>query len=159
MTAESKELSVVKVDDSSCIDSIEKRLVAIREKLNLNQRELAHLLNMEPSHYNLLETGKAVPGYQFLHKISSILNISIRYLLRGEGKMFYEIEIPSSMTIEQFDRINENPNLLRLFWFLSNSKIVRFEMIKYFKISLLRNFEAIIEELKNEGVDESEIPK
>lgn len=57
------------------------RLKELREKNNLQQKDLARLLNVSQNAISLYETGKREPNIEYLIKICDFFNISLDYLL------------------------------------------------------------------------------
>lgn len=61
--------------------SLDKRLVALRKKLNLTQNELADKLNISRGALSLYELGNRRPDYETLIKLADFFNTSVEYLL------------------------------------------------------------------------------
>lgn len=74
---------------NSCMSSklieIGKRLSTVRKELSLSQLEFAKQAGLSRSYITNVETGKLNPSYDFLYKIAAKFNISINWLLFGNG--------------------------------------------------------------------------
>lgn len=57
------------------------RLVYIRKKRGLTQKNLAEILNISPTCLNYWEKGKTEPNVEMIKKISESLDVSADYLL------------------------------------------------------------------------------
>ncbi|OHT25832.1 DNA-binding protein [Providencia stuartii] len=62
---------------------IGKRVLQIRQSMNLNQRDFASLLGVSTGGVSQVESGKAMPGGDFLLKIHQALGVDITWLLTG----------------------------------------------------------------------------
>lgn len=95
-----------------------ERLIKLREARNINQRELARKLGYKPSYLCDIEKGRVLPSFEFLYKCSKIMNVSLDWLLTGEGRpakskkdelMYYleNIGIKNKEDMESFLKILE----------------------------------------------------
>lgn len=138
-----------------------KRVARIREELNLSQGAFAEILNLNVAYISLLENGKARPGIKFVFNISSKFNVDPNYLLNGEGPMFFmgdaSLEDSDSKAAKALFLIQEDQHLVKLFWYLRNSSIVRFGMLKYLIISLNHNLDDINFDLTRHGFDKNDL--
>ena len=109
-----------------------KRLIDLREKNNIYQRDLANKLNVEQATISQWEHGKRVPDSEILIKLSKLFDVSIDYLLGNDKKIsnkeqeLKEIEIFKKMLI-RIGYINNNENLSkqdvdRIMTFIKNNK-------------------------------------
>jgi transcriptional regulator with XRE-family HTH domain len=62
------------------------RLTAAREARGLNQKDLARRLGTSPRAIQTWELDQKAPASNRLHMLAGILNVSIAWLLTGEGK-------------------------------------------------------------------------
>ena len=83
-------------------EEISDRLKKIRQALNLKQKELAIELNIAPSSYSEIETGKSNPGLDIIVTLARKYNVNLYYLLMGEGEMFISPEILSLTRLEEY---------------------------------------------------------
>lgn len=61
-----------------------KRMKEKRKALNLTQEEMAEQLNVSIKHYGSVERGLAGLSIENLIEVSSILGVSLDYLIKGE---------------------------------------------------------------------------
>lgn len=77
------------------------RLKSVRKKNGYSQENLAEELGMTTSAVGGYETGKSFPSVEVLTKISEILNVSIDWLIRGEGESDYNSESGNGTPLQQ----------------------------------------------------------
>jgi len=110
------------------------RLKAIRNELNLLQKEFAASLDLSPSAYSDLEKGRYGLSVDILEKLSLKYNVNLHYLLFGKGSMF-ESNIDN---IERFKVLMEKDMDIRRFLeYFVESSIVRYRMLSDFQVFLL----------------------
>jgi len=64
-----------------------ERLKRAREEKGISRKKLAQELHIDPKNIYEWEKGKVLPSSKYLAKLSKILNISLDWLLTGEGEM------------------------------------------------------------------------
>ena len=64
---------------------IGNRLKWVRKQKNLTQKAFAELLSTSSSYISEVEQGKTSPGANFLNSVLRVFNISIDWLLTGDG--------------------------------------------------------------------------
>ncbi|MEK7597313.1 MAG: helix-turn-helix transcriptional regulator [Patescibacteria group bacterium] len=57
-------------------------IISYRKKLKLSQQQVAILSDVDRSYLAEVEEGKANPSVRFLHRISKILKIKVRSLIK-----------------------------------------------------------------------------
>ena len=62
-----------------------KRLTTAREAADLSQKALADILGVDPVSVNRWEHGDSKPNWDYLRKLSKVLNVSIDYLLENDA--------------------------------------------------------------------------
>lgn len=62
-----------------------KRLTNAREAADLSQKALADILGVDPVSVNRWEHGDSKPNWDYLRKLSKVLNVSIDYLLENDA--------------------------------------------------------------------------
>jgi len=70
------------------LKEIGKRLATLRKELNLSQIDFAKQAGLSRSYITNVETGKLNPSYDFLYKVAIKYNISINWLLFGNGTRY-----------------------------------------------------------------------
>lgn len=68
-------------------NSLSDRLLEIRKKLKITQKELADLTKVSQSNYSKYEKGIIEPSFSFITNIVNVLGISESWLISGEGEM------------------------------------------------------------------------
>lgn len=63
-----------------------KRIRACREQSNLTQENMAEILNVSVKHYSEVERGLTGLAVEKLLFLSSLFNVSLDYLLKGDGE-------------------------------------------------------------------------
>ena len=62
-----------------------ERMTMAREAAEMSQKTLAEKIGVDPVSVNRWEHGESRPSWEYLRKISAILNVSIDYLLSNDG--------------------------------------------------------------------------
>jgi len=79
---------------------LNERLARLREEAGYTKKEVANILNIDPSTYGKYELGKREPDYEMLSKIAEIFNVSTDYLL-------CRTDIREPITPTSDDEVNE----------------------------------------------------
>jgi len=125
---------------------IGERIKAARKELNIQQKEMAAVLDVSSSHLSEIEAGKSNPSTEFYLKLSQMYNVSIEYLFHGRGGMFYdENGIASEKT---FDFDSDVDDISKLNWLLNNSGYVRVSVLGFVSKLVLEEGELIKESIK-----------
>ncbi len=99
------------------------RIREIRIELRLSQKEMAAALEIPGPKLSKIESGVHAPGYSFLYKLSTVLNVSIDYLVSGEGEMLLKSKsrtaVSKNSILERLDNVDD------LNWFLEHSTLFR----------------------------------
>lgn len=82
-----------------------KNVKTAREKNNINQEELAALLDVPVELIKAIENNEKIPDYEFIVKLAKNLNCEISYLIFGENFRKYDISI-----IKKIDEIMSGNN-------------------------------------------------
>lgn len=61
-------------------------LKQLRENRNIKKNELAAVLNVTPSVISQYESGRSMPGYDIMLKISAYFDVSVDYLLGKDSR-------------------------------------------------------------------------
>jgi transcriptional regulator with XRE-family HTH domain len=72
------------------IAKIQDRLVAVREALEITQRDFCRGIYVSQSYYAQIESGKRPVNDRIIALVCSQYGVSKEYLLTGKGKMFSE---------------------------------------------------------------------
>jgi len=89
--------------------TIGKRIAEIRKFLELNQTQLASIMETVQNNVSLIENGRLVPSEKYKENLVLKLHVNRTWLETGDGEMFSLSGIPESyLTREQMDKIVEN---------------------------------------------------
>lgn len=80
--------------------AIEKRIIELRKKNNLSQKDLANKMYVTDKTISSWETGRTEPDIDAIVNLSEILNTSIGYLINGEV-LKNDIETEIKITLSQ----------------------------------------------------------
>jgi predicted transcriptional regulator len=83
-----------------------------REELQLNQRQLAKMCDIQPSYLSMIESGSCDPSYKILVKISNVLNSQIQKnldKLTNAGKIL----ITNLVTAKRSDSLDETVKIMK----------------------------------------------
>ena len=89
--------------------NLKKILPEIRKERKLTQASIAYSCDIDPKNYQKYEAGKTLPQVHILYALSKVLNVSIDYLIFGEGAdslPFFE-GLPEYIT-KKFNVITKN---------------------------------------------------
>jgi transcriptional regulator with XRE-family HTH domain len=112
------------------------RIRAIREALQLTQKQLARRLNISGPTLSEFENGKHQPNFDFIYNINREFYVNLYYLLYGEGEMFEERAGPLSQRLERLCK--ENKAVTRLLEYFGKSRIVRYYLLSQFHSIMIR---------------------
>jgi len=76
--------------DKQMIAKIKDRLVAVREALDITQRDFCKGIYVSQSYYAQMESGKRPVNNRIIALVCSQYGVSRKFLLTGKGKMFGE---------------------------------------------------------------------
>jgi transcriptional regulator with XRE-family HTH domain len=101
------------------------RLKEIRKQLKLQQKEMAEVLDVQPSYLCDIEAGKGNPRPDFFIKLASQYSINLHYLLMGSGEMFIQTGKPQKVKAEEFDIADGIDTIEKLVWLMEKSHYFR----------------------------------
>jgi len=131
-------------DDYSLIGA---RIKAIREKIGINQKQLAQKLNIANATMCAIEKGHALPSFDVLAKLHDLYNINLYYLFDGSGNIFAnEHLVQDYLSHIPPDQAEFLDDFLKLFM---NSELVRYSFQAYFKQYKLENNNLIQLDIKS----------
>jgi len=130
------------------LNFIASRIKAIREALNLTQKQLAGRLNISGATLSEFENGKYPPNFEYIFNIYREYHVNLYYLLYGEGEMFEERGGPLSLRLDRLCK--ENKDVTRLLEYFEKSSIIRYYLMSQFQSKMLLEKD-IIEKEMSEG--------
>lgn len=100
-----------------------KRIKTVRKELKMSQKEFGEAVNLSASFISDIESGHSKACLDFFFKLARNYNISLYYLILGEGNVFGSSEIRPNLGNKKIghsvDTINE------LLWYLIRSPMLR----------------------------------
>ena len=109
-------------NDASAM-SIGFRLKDVRQKLNVQQKEMAAAMKVAPSYLSEIENGKGNPGPEFFVRLASLYNINMNYLFMGKGDILIEGEDKEKRQEVDLDGFVETVEDLK--WLIDKSVYLR----------------------------------
>lgn len=67
---------------------LKDRLVFLRKRLKLTQKEFAEKLGVSQSYISEVENGQTQPGISLLVSLNLYFNVSVDWLITGQGRIF-----------------------------------------------------------------------
>lgn len=101
-----------------------KHLKELREKKGISQKELGDLLGLKPSAVSNYESGRNQPGFEKLHILSQIFNVSIDELLCNDSYKYKEKISKSSKEIISGLNNYQTEILIDIFHVLQNNGLI-----------------------------------
>jgi len=140
--------------DNDELKSIGERLVGIRKKLNLLQKDFARELDISNASLSEIEAGNNKPRFELIYNLTLKFKVNIYYLLHGQGEMFMPTEMESLTAARKYGPDTEKwlKNFLNYF---NESEMLRYAMMSYFSKYLTENRKSIeLEILSSRGQKE-----
>ncbi len=103
------------------------RFKQFREALKLSTDELAAYLGLAGSSYSKYERGETFPGPAHLNTLVKRFNLSVNWLITGNGAMFEKKNDPSPLDV--FASEEEVKELLTC---MLSIPLLRYEILRYF---------------------------
>jgi transcriptional regulator with XRE-family HTH domain len=111
-----------------------KRLIMVRERLDLKQKQLAAELGLSSSYLSDIEKGKVNPGFNFLMRIYRKYKVSLDWLLFNEGDMFCGIGIKERGRLPEFDYGDQTERVIEMLDIMDKSPFfLSYMMSQYIK--------------------------
>jgi transcriptional regulator with XRE-family HTH domain len=129
------------------MDTIGKRLAAIRDKLGFSLSDVQEKVNINKSNLSRVENDKQLPATETLIALSNLYGISVDWILFGEGNITKEQNYTCKGT-ETFPAppiISAYFNKLIQLWHNGDN-----DMRGWLKVQLRKAFPEIAEEIKKE---------
>jgi len=127
------------------------RLKDARSQLKMIQKDFAEKLGVSASFLSELEKGKTTPGIFVLIRLSQVFNISMDYLICGEGKPLKQKPGKSThISLEIDPNHPDKEKIIDLFKYLNESSIVRYSVLLHFMDLMHKQKDLIEENLKKE---------
>lgn len=125
---------------------IGSRVIEIRNKLRINQKEFAASLNMSASYLSTIESGNGNPCVGFFFRLSIAYNVNLNYLFHGIGEMFTSRIINKPLEKKEF--IDDIDTFDDMRWLMENSPLFRSTIIGFSNKFLYDNEKIIKRNIK-----------
>jgi transcriptional regulator with XRE-family HTH domain len=132
--------------DTDILEAIGERIIEIRKRLKINQKEFAASIDMSPSYLSSIESGKGNPTVGFFFRLSNTHNVSLDYLFHGTGSMFRHQRIKKPDGNKEFPDSIETIDDIH--WLMEHSPMSKNIIIGYCSKFLYENEEVIKENIK-----------
>jgi len=128
-----------------------KRFLAIRNKLNYNQKDFAAMIDVSASYLSEIEKGRIKPGFDLLSRLVAQFPVNPYYLFSGQQPMILE----NKKTLEwkfdtDFGEFSKDIN--KMMWYMSHSKLIRMQMLAEFTQKLEEGHDLVHSKLKRHGL-------
>ena len=111
-----------------------KRLILVRDKLGLRQKQMAADLGLSSSYLSDIEKGKSNPGFNFLMRLYRKYRVSMDWLLFDEGDMFCGIGIKERGRLPEFDFGDQMERVIEMLEIMDKSPFfLSYMMSQYIK--------------------------
>ena len=92
------------------IEVIGDNIRRIREEKRLSQKELAAAIEVAPTQYSRVETGKVMPALKTLIKIAKTLDVPLDALVNSDGAATAEVNVKDKSLFDKVRLIDELPD-------------------------------------------------
>ena len=76
------------------------RLKSLRQKLQVQQKDMAAAMKVASSYLSEIENGKGNPGPEFFVRLASLYNINMNYLFLGKGDMLIDAQTKEKKPVD-----------------------------------------------------------
>ena len=125
---------------------IGSRIIDIRKKLRINQKEFAASLDMSPGYLSTIESGNGNPCVGFFFRLSMTYNVNLNYMFHGTGDMFINHE--KKKPFEKIEFIDEIETIEDMRWLMDHSTLFRSTIIGFSNKFLYENEKIIKTSIK-----------
>jgi len=119
------------------LKEIGSRLQMIRKTLSMRQKELALELQVSNATLSQIESGQTGPRLEMIAFLSRKFNVSLHFLLYGQGEMFSDQKPGQTYPGKTGKEIDDS--LRELLEYIEESPLVRYSVLSFFRKFLLDN--------------------
>ena len=128
-------------------NDVGNRIKQIRLELKLKQQEFADKLDMSGPSLSEIETGKYKPGFELLLKLYKTFNVSLYYVLFGEGSIFVD---PAESSYRRLESYAKNSEDVRDFLYhFERSSILQYFILNQYKKQMMTEKDLILKEVED----------
>jgi transcriptional regulator with XRE-family HTH domain len=125
-----------------------QRIKMLRERLKLQQNELARALDILPSSLCAFEKGERNPTYEFLARIAAQYSVNLNWLVIGKGEIFTNRRQNENSLFMNLDFGEQTQPVIRLIKMLNDSPLVRLTILAFAAKFMLANENLINKDIK-----------
>ncbi|MCU0287767.1 MAG: helix-turn-helix transcriptional regulator [Acidobacteria bacterium] len=122
------------------------RLKNVRQKLGIQQKDVAAAMKVAPSYLSEIENGKGNPGPEFFVRLASLYNINLNYLFMGIGDMLIDAQGSEKKPGIDMDGFIETVDDVT--WMMEKSVYVRNEILSFVNKILFEERDLIKDNIK-----------
>lgn len=119
------------------LKEIGSRLQMIRKALAMRQKDLAQELQVSNATLSQIESGQTGPRLEMIVFLSSKFNVSLHFLLYGQGEMFSDEKPGRAYPLVPAKEMDDS--LRELLDYIEESPLVRYSVLSFFRKFLLDN--------------------
>jgi len=129
------------------LKEIGSRLQMIRKALAMRQKELAQELQVSNATLSQIESGQTGPRLEMIAFLSSKFNVSLHFLLYGQGEMFSDEKPGRAYPLGPAKEMDDS--LRELLDYIEESPLVRYSVLSFFRKFLLDNHVLIKKDIED----------
>jgi len=137
-------------------EEIGARLRVLRDTLGMTQADMVKYLDVCRANYSRIEQGKVGPNPQIMHILKTNFNISLNWLVTGEGEMRPQKRKKPGRDIDFSKNGEELKDLLKL---MKKIPMVKHAILGYYLEYKFKNIEIIRDLLQELGTNEEKRSK
>lgn len=134
---------------------IGKRLLAIRKKLEIMQRDMAKEIGISSGSLSSIESGIYMPRFEQLYHLIGKYNVSISYIIFGQGPMFMAADPDTAIQNRKYGEESQDW-LKRLYYYFNESELFRYSLMSYVSKYMMENKKIIDAEIKARQKDKDD---
>lgn len=85
----------ISVDEKKLLEVVGNKLRIVRIQEHLNQGQMAEKLGISRVQYSRIENGQAMPNLLVMHRLSTLFDVSLDFLVAHKGTLKFESPDPS----------------------------------------------------------------
>lgn len=144
---------MVKQEESGELKAFAWRVVEVRNRLHIMQKDLAEMLGLSVSFLSQVEAGKTKPGYTFFKHMLEKYNVNPIYLLTGKGEMFTVDDRSQPVPAVPVNEYGDvTPIIEDMLYYIKHSLMVKSEITECYLSYLYNNKAAVASEMKEHGI-------
>lgn len=140
-------------------NEVGERIEMLRKSLGFGQEEFAAKLKTTITTLSQYENGWTKPGFKFLFYLTTIFNVNLNYVVRGEGEPFIPRRVDPQRVGERKPFGEFNGDVEKMLWYMEHSRLALGAIMTPAKEYLYRNEDLIEKDIKLSGPGEDEEKK